>query len=271
MEREITLKDYGRVLWTGRWVLLAAAVGAGLVGLLTSLVRETTYTASSIMYLGLQLTPNSNVPVPTPFTTPVTAQKALRADTFMTQAATAANVDVERVRSGIDFTVERIPGAAGGTQPTVATIHYTDTKRATAITVANAYADAVFATVNGRYTREIGAIKTLVDSGRDRVKAIQESLDRLRAQGAAAPATVLSSLTQELSIVQLQADENAVLLAKTESISAPQIISKAESASSSAAPGRRLRSVIFGVILGLILGAIATFIWRGSPASERDG
>ena len=56
MEKEITLGDYGRVLWSGRWVVLIAAVGALLVGLVVSLARETTYTSSSIVYMGLVTT-----------------------------------------------------------------------------------------------------------------------------------------------------------------------------------------------------------------------
>jgi uncharacterized protein involved in exopolysaccharide biosynthesis len=40
VEREITLRDYGRVLWSGRWVLLVAAVVSALVGLLVSLARR---------------------------------------------------------------------------------------------------------------------------------------------------------------------------------------------------------------------------------------
>lgn len=266
MEREITLKDYGRVLWAGRWVLLAAAIGAALIGLITSFVRETTYTASSIVYLGVALTPNSFQPVSTPLTTPVTAQKVLRGDEFVKRAADGAGVDIDRVRDGVDVSVERIPGAAGGNQPTVATLRYTDTDKATAIAVTNAYAEGAFRFVDEDYQREITALTTLVDTGRDRVTTIQSTLDRLRGGGGGSEA-VLNSLVQELSVVQLQADENTVALAKTQRISRPYVVSKAESASSSAAPGRRIRSVIFGVILGLILGAIATFIWRGSPTS----
>ena len=86
MEKEITLGDYGRVLWSGRWLLLAAAVGAALVGLVTSLARHTDYTSSSIVYMGLVTTARTGVPVSTPFTTPATAQKALSADKFIHKA-----------------------------------------------------------------------------------------------------------------------------------------------------------------------------------------
>lgn len=270
MEREITLRDYGRVLWSGRWVLLVAAVTAALIGLITSLVRETTYSASSIVYLGLATTAKTGVPVPTPLTTQVTAQRVLRADQFLQAAADAAGVPVERVRDGVNFSVDRVPGAAGGTQPTVATIHYEDTDRETAIKVANAYADVVFGFVKDSYSGVLDAYQKLVDDGNARVKAIQAELDRLRRQGSAAPQSVISSLTQELSMTQLDVDDNTVSLVKTKQIEQPYVISKATSAASSGRPGQRLRSVVFGAILGLIVGVIIVFIWRGSPAGRAD-
>lgn len=267
MEQEITLRDYGRVLWAGRWVLLVAAVGAALIGLLTSVVRETTYSASSIVYLGLATTANTGVPVSTPLTTPQTAQRILRADEFIKRAADATGVDQARVRDGVSFTVERIPGAAGGNQPTVATIHYSDRNRATAVAVANAYADGVYGYVQGFYADVLDSYQQLVDDGRARIKMIRANLDRLRAAGGGTPA-VIESLGQELATVQLNVDDSALGLAKTKQIERPYIVSKATSASSSAGTGQRLRSVVFGLILGLILGAIVTFVWRGSPASR---
>jgi uncharacterized protein involved in exopolysaccharide biosynthesis len=269
VEREITLRDYGRVLWAGRWVLLVAAVGAALVGLVVSLVRETQYTASSIVYLGLATTAGTGVPVSTPLTTPATAQKVLAGDEFIQTAADAAGVDAERVRDGVRFSVERIPGAVGGNQPTVATITYRDRDRPTAIRVTNAYADGVFGFVEDNYKGVVGAYQATVDHRDRRIDQIAASLDRLRGQ-ATANATLLVSLQQELATVQFSADEATIALEKTKVIEQPRLISRATSASSSARPGQRLRSVVFGAILGLILGVIVTFIWRGSPAG-RDG
>jgi uncharacterized protein involved in exopolysaccharide biosynthesis len=269
VEREITLRDYGRVLWSGRWVLLVAAVGAALIGLLVSLARETEYTSSSIVYLGLATTAGTGVPVSTPFTTPATAQKVLAADEFIQRAADASGVDPERVRDGVSFSVERIPGAVGGNQPTVATITYTDPDRPTSIKVTNAYADGVFGYVEDYYKGVFDAYRTTVENRDRRIAEITSSLNRLRAQ-ANPNDTLLVSLQQELATVQFSADEATVALAKTKQIEQPRLISKATSASSSARPGQRLRSVVFGAILGLILGAIVVFIWKGSPTGRAD-
>jgi uncharacterized protein involved in exopolysaccharide biosynthesis len=265
VEQEITLRDYGRVLWQGRWVLLIAAVACALIGLLTTIVKQTNYTASSIIYLGLATTANSGVPVSTPLTTPQTAQRILKSDEFVKRAADAAGVDEARVRNGVSFTVERIPGAVGGNQPTVATIHYRDRDPAVAKAVANAYAQGVYDYVEGFYSDVLDSYQNLYDDGQARIKAIQANLDRLRASGGGPPA-VIQSLTQELATVQLNVDDSSLGLAKTKQIERPYIVSKATSSVSSAARSQRVRAVVFGLILGLILGTIITFVWRGSPA-----
>ncbi len=268
VEKEITLGDYGRVLWGGRWVLLAAAVGAALIGLVTSLARETRYTTSSIVYMGLVTTARTGVPVSTPFTTPARAQRALAADEFVQKAADGAGVGFDRVEDGVSFVVERVPGAVGGNQPTVATIRYTDKDRATAIRVTNAYANGVFEVVQGFYKDVLDAEQRIVDRADARITAIQRTLDQLRGQNTPATSPQLISLQQELATLQESADEAVLVLAKTRQIEQPRIISKATSAASSARPGQRLRTIVFGAVLGLILGAIVTFIWRGSPAGR---
>lgn len=268
MEKEITLGDYGRVLWKGRWLILAAAVGAALIGLVTSLTRETTYRSSGLVYLGVVTTARTGNVVPSPLTTPSTAQKALAADRFVQAAADNAGVEFDRVKDGVSFVVERVPGAAGGNQPTVATIRYTDADRATAIKVTNAYVDGVLAEVERFYEDVLTAQEQIVDRGTERITQIQRSLDALRAQNTPASAIPLISLQQEYATLQESVDEATLVLAKTRQIEQPSIISKATSAASSARPGQRLRTVVFGAILGLIVGAIVTFVWRGSPAGR---
>ncbi len=76
MDREITLRDYGRVLWTGRWLILATTVVAAIAGLLLSIASTTTYTASAELFVG-QATTVSGTPVATPDTSlPVQAVSA---------------------------------------------------------------------------------------------------------------------------------------------------------------------------------------------------
>lgn len=264
MESERTLRDYARILWAGRWVILLTTIAAGLVALLVSAVKQPTYSASSVVYMGLATTAVTGQVVPSPITTPVTAQKAIKADRYVKEAAATSGVDQERIRDGITVSVERIPGAVGGNLPTVATLRYNDRDRATAIKVVNAYATSVYGFAQTGYTGVEEAYSNLVGSVDSRVKAIQTSLDRERAKGASANQATLISLQQELSSMLLYQGDAAVRLAKTKQQEAPYIVSEATRATASRTPGQVVRSTIFGAILGLILGALATFVWKGT-------
>lgn len=270
MEKEITLGDYGRVLWGGRWILLATAIGAALVGLVISLARPTEYTSSSVVYLGLVTTSRSQNVVPSPMTTPVTALKALKSDRFIQAAADSSGVSFDRIKGGVRFAVERVPGAAGGNLPTVATVQYTDRDRATAIAVTNAYAQGVLTYVEGGYKGITDAEQQIVDTATTRIAQNQKTLDALRAKDTPETSIAIVSLLSEMATLQTSADDAALVLATSKVISQPSLVSKATSASSSARPGQRLRAVLFGTVLGLILGAIATFLRRGSPAGRAD-
>ena len=69
MEREITLRDYGRVIWSGRWLILTTTVVAALVGLALSFVASTSYTATAELFVG-QATSVSEPPCQPPARTP---------------------------------------------------------------------------------------------------------------------------------------------------------------------------------------------------------
>ncbi|MBY0396638.1 MAG: hypothetical protein K2X91_09255, partial [Thermoleophilia bacterium] len=144
MDREITLRDYGRVLWSGRWIILATTAIAAIVGLLLSFASTTRYTATAELFLG-QATTVSGVPVSTPATNPATAPTVLTGDTLVERVARQIGVSPQRVRDGVSLTAPRAPGGSVGNQPTVATITFVDEDREVARDGANAYAEAVLA------------------------------------------------------------------------------------------------------------------------------
>jgi uncharacterized protein involved in exopolysaccharide biosynthesis len=63
-------------------------------------------------------------------------------------------------------------------------------------------------------------------------------------------------------------DTNALLLAKGQEIEAPSIVSVSTTASSSGSAPNRARTVLFAAIIGLLVGIIVTFVWKGSPAGR---
>jgi uncharacterized protein involved in exopolysaccharide biosynthesis len=274
VDREITLREYGRVLWSGRWLILACTMAAVVVGLLVTVARPVTYTATARVFLGQPTTP-SGIPVSTPATNPVTAPGVLESDQLVRKTAEALGLKASRVRDAVTLTVPRTPGSSGN-QPTVATITATVSKKKDAVNIANGYAAEVLAAANSNYTGIAAVYQRRVDRLTGQVATLDKQRQnyerQLLAAGGSARetplASVLFSTTQLLIEAQNDLDDNEVFRDKAKAIEAPYLISEAERAASSGSGPKRLQTVLLALLLGLLIGALATFVWRGSPAGR---
>jgi uncharacterized protein involved in exopolysaccharide biosynthesis len=273
VDREITLRDYGRVLWSGRWLILTSTVAAAVVGLLLTFVTSTTYTATARVFLG-QATTVSGAPFSTPATNPSTAGTVLTGDNLITSVAEEIGVPPSRVRNGVTLSAPRAPGGAAGNQPTVATITFVDRDRRVAREGANVYAQAI----ERRALENFSAVFDTYARGEERAQA---DVDRLQAQIAnyqrqlqagggdqGILQSLLFSATTQLSIAQTTLTAQELNRAKAEANEKPYLVSLSESPSSSSSAPNRVRSVILAGVIGLIVGVIVTFVWRGSPAGR---
>lgn len=275
MDREITLRDYGRVLWSGRWLILAATLIAAFVGLILTFVQTTTYVAESELYLG-QVTTVSGTPVSTPATNPATAPTALTGDNLIRQVADELGVPPSRVRRGVELSAPRAPGGSVGNQPTVATIRFTDEDRDVAREGANAYAEAVLARARQGSAEVVRTYEAAVSASEADVERLQDQMTRYRAELEAGASgdraltlqSLLLSAGQQLQISTTDLAEQRLNLVKERQYGQPEIISLAESPSSSSSFPNRARTVVLAAIIGFIVGVIVTFVWRGSPAGR---
>lgn len=275
MNNDVTLRDYLRVLWSGRYLILALALIAAVIGLLTTLARPTTYTASTTVRMG-QPTTVSGVPVQTALTVPATATTVLLGDDYVGPVAQKAGVSPSVVRGAVTLSAPRVTGASAGNQPTVLTITATHGSREKAIAIANAYADVALEAVNGPFQGILNAYKAQRDAGKAQVQQLQDEVASLRRQLTQAAGTprgdslqiALLSATDQLRGARLDATTAEINLIKAKNNEAPAITSRATEAASSAAASQRVRTVVFSALVGLIIGIIATFVWRGSPAGR---
>lgn len=274
MDREITLRDYGRVLWSGRWLILATTVVAAIAGLLLSIASTTTYTASAELFVG-QATTISGTPVATPGTNPGTVTEALGGDGIVTQVAKDLGITPARVRDDVTLSAPKAPGGSVGNQPTILTIRFTDEDREIAREGANAYARIVYERSQEGFSAIIDSYKRAVAVATASVAGLEASLARYRRQLAATDdpqqqvilESLLSSTGQQLDITTTELSDQRLNLLKEQQFQ-PSIISLASSPSSSGSVGNRTRTVVFAAILGFLVGVIVTFIWRGSPAGR---
>jgi uncharacterized protein involved in exopolysaccharide biosynthesis len=274
LEREITLRDYGRVLWSGRWLILGTTVAAAVVGLLISVANPTHYTARAKVFLGQATTVGGSI-AQTPFTAAVTATDVLKGDDVLQAVADDIGVSKGRVRHDVTLKIPRPPGNLGGNQPSVLEITFTDRSRRVAEDGMAAYAQAVYGKVGRSYGQVQGAIENRLDRANRDVSRYQAQVDDLSRQlrsASQADRTILTTLLLQaqalLTTAQSSVDSNSLLLAKTKQIEQPSIVSTSGSVSSSASAPNRLRTVVFAAIIGFIIGVIATFVWKGSPAGR---
>jgi capsular polysaccharide biosynthesis protein len=275
VEREITLREYGRVVWSGRWVILACAVGAALIALALSLLATTTYTATAEVTLG-QATTIAGTPVSTPATNPATAATVLGADRLVVNVAEELDIDPGEVRSAVTLNAPRTAGGAVGNQPTLIVVSWQDTDKEAAERGANAYAREIERFMLDTNSAVVDTYAASVERARADIERLSATIDQYSRQLLANPPadarltlqSLLQAATSQLSAAQVQLADQQVALAKAQTIEQPDILSLAEDAASSAGVRNLARTVILGGIIGLILGIIITFIWRGSPAGR---
>jgi capsular polysaccharide biosynthesis protein len=274
LEREITLRDYGRVLWSGRWIILGAAVVAGLIGLVLSYASSVTYTTKAKVFLG-QATTASGVIAQTPLTSVLTAPEVLQGDDLVDGVAAKLGVSSGRIKRDVSLNVPRPPGNAGANQPSVLEITFQDRSRRVAVDGAQAYAAAVYNRLDGQYKQVQNVLLSRLRRAQQQVAIFTRQIQSYTSQIRSADATdkvILQSLLQQaqnlLTTAQASVDTNALLLAKGQEIEAPSIVSVSTTASSSGSAPNRARTVLFAAIIGLLVGIIVTFVWKGSPAGR---
>ncbi|MCB0873867.1 MAG: hypothetical protein H6531_07305 [Actinobacteria bacterium] len=271
MDNQITLRDYLRVAWSGRWLVLAATIAALVIGALLTVTRSPSFVATSRIYLG-QATTVSGVPVSTPYTNPSVAPLALANDDLTKTVAEKTGFSRSRVRKAIELTTPRISGA---NVPTILTVTATDRGQKASVTIANEYAQAVLAAASAAYDDTRAVYEDNAKRADQEVRELRAQLTRFRTQlAASSPAQFpaieasISNAMAQLDAARREASDQAVLLSKAEQIEAPQLLTQAEDGVSAHPRTRRLMTVILAGLIGFAVGLLATFVWRGSPATR---
>ena len=100
-DREITLGNVWSAIWRGKWIVVGVTVVAALVAFALTYTQDTTYTATSKVYLGQATTMMGNL-ASTPGTNPLTAATVLQGDRVVGAVAKATGLTPSTVRSRTD-------------------------------------------------------------------------------------------------------------------------------------------------------------------------
>ena len=180
----------------------------------------------------------------------------------------------KRVRKDVTLTAPRAPGGSVGNQPTIATITFQDKNRDLARRGANAYAAAVLEQAKSSSAELVSTYEQAVTAAQTDVARLQREMEGYRREllqnpaGDCGLALHAFSAQSQLSLSQTNLSEQQLNLEKERQIGQPAIISLAENPTSSSSLPNRARTVILAAVIGLIVGVIVTFVWRGSPAGR---
>jgi uncharacterized protein involved in exopolysaccharide biosynthesis len=264
VDREITIRDYLAVIWSGRWLILATTVLGLIVGILVSIAHGGSYSAAARVYLG-QPTSVNGVPLQTPLTNAQTAVSALD----MTGLADAVAQKLDRPQSAVRGHVQvgTPPGVtSGGTAPAVLNVVATTPRAADAVAVANEFAAEVVASYGAPEAQVLRSYTQQINQARAEILLLKSRIAALPATSANAVA--LTTLTQELTTAQENEATTVNTLNKAQQTEVARVLAPAHSAAPATSSPKRLQSIALAGLVGLLLGIVATFIWRGSPGGR---
>lgn len=280
-EQEVDLRAFWSRLAHRWWLPVGGAVVGVIVGILVSVGGGNVYQATALVYLGQPYTPGGGSQIGNLTTNVSTVNEIIRSEAALKEAAEASGLRVGQLRGNVRSDPVEAPGQARGVSPIVE-ITVQAPQRAKAETAADTLAAEV-----------IGAVSEYVD---DKVAVLERSFEQNTAEIAASEQRIQGALRQsqlavestELSLAErllIQANANNTLQfyeARTSNLrsnlnSIEQLLSLARNVEQSrvvepavgvrtVATSRR-NSALIGGVVGLLLGAVAAYVWE--PVARR--
>jgi capsular polysaccharide biosynthesis protein len=268
VDREITIRDYLKVAWSGRWLILATTVIGIIIGVVVSIAHNAAYSATARVGLG-QPTSVQGVPLQSPFTSSQTVASAIDVTGLADQTALVLGIPQSEVRGHVHVSTP-IGVSPTIVAPPVVIVAASNAHANTAISIANGFANQL---VQSTGTQVVQVERTLTSQAAQALvqqHQLSARIAALQAGGSSNPgdAVALATDTQLLGTAQTNAANAQLALAQVRATEAPQVLAQAYSATSSNTAPKRLQSIVLAGLIGFLLGLIATFIWRGSPAAR---
>lgn len=266
MDREITIRDYFKVAWSGRWLILATtAIGIG-VGLVVSIAHHGDYTAVAKVGLGQPTSIQGN-PLSSPLTSGQTAAGAIDVTAIEDHTAAALGVAPSQIRGHVHVSVQAGLSATQSAPPVVLVSGSTSAS-AQAVVIANEAARQVVATTGQQAAQVIQTLQTQVAQAHVQEHLLTSRLATLQGSSNPSDAVAIAADSQLLAAAQTTAANAQVQLAQVAETGSPRVLVQAWSASTTNTAPKRAQSVLLAGLIGFLVGLIATFVWRGTPAAR---
>jgi capsular polysaccharide biosynthesis protein len=268
VDREITIRDYLKVAWSGRWLILATTVIGIIIGVVVSIAHNAAYSATARVGLG-QPTSVQGVPLQSPFTSSQTVASAIDVTGLADQTALVLGIPQSEVRGHVHVSTP-IGVSPTIVAPPVVIVAASNAHANTAISIANGFANQLVQSTGTQFVQVERTLTSQATQALVQQHQLSARIAALQAGGSSNPgdAVALATDTQLLGTAQTNAANAQLALAQVRATEAPQVLAQAYSATSSNTAPKRLQSIVLAGLIGFLLGLIATFIWRGSPAAR---
>ena len=268
VDREITIRDYLRVAWSGRWLILATTAAGIIIGLVVSIAHNGSYSAVARVGLGQPTSVQGN-PLASPLTSAQTAASSLDVTALSDQTAAALGVPPSQIRGHVKLSVPAGVTATASAPPVVE-VSGSNASSHTAVVITNAFAQQVVQSTGAQVLDAERTLETQVRQAQVQEHVLSGQIAALQGSAASNPsdAVALATDTQLLTTAQTNAANAQLTLAQIRTTGAPRVLVQAYSASTTNTAPKRLQSVVLAGLIGFLVGLIATFIWRGSPAAR---
>jgi capsular polysaccharide biosynthesis protein len=209
------------------------------------------------------------VPLQSPFTSSQTVASAIDVTGLADQTAQTLGLPQSAVRGHVHVSTP-IGVSPTIVAPPVVIIAASNAHANTAISIANAFASQLVQSTGAQVVQVERTLTNQATQALVQQHQLTARIAALQSGGSSNPgdAVALATDTQLLSTAQTNAANAQLALAQVRATEAPQLLAQAYSATSSNTAPKRLQSIALAGLIGFLLGLIATFIWRGSPAAR---
>jgi uncharacterized protein involved in exopolysaccharide biosynthesis len=275
-EQDLDLGGLWSALVARWWLPVVGAILGAILGYVVSFGGTGVYSAQALVYLGQPLSPGGAGQLASLGTNPSTVRQIVASESVIRAVAARSGVSASQLRS--NTSANPAPGSftsRTGFSPLVTIKVRGGNPRRTAI-AANAFARQVVGDVSGYVTGKIVGLRARLAHDQTEAEVLQQRLVLLNKALAGKNLTTtdgliisgqLTAAEQQLGSVQQDQLAARQLLSLAQNVEASRIVTPAVAVKATARSRRNY--ILVGLLIGLIVGAVAAILWEPAARAAR--
>ncbi|MDH4346425.1 MAG: Wzz/FepE/Etk N-terminal domain-containing protein [Thermoleophilia bacterium] len=282
-EQEVDLRSAWRRLVDHWWLPVGGLILGAVLGVLVSLSGGKVWEARTLVYLGQPFTPGGGGQIQSLQTNPRTVGEIIRSQAALEQAAKDSGLRIGQLRGNVTSQAITSPGTARNLSPLVEIVVQAP-QAVKAERAAASLTDTVVTDVSVYVERKIELLDDQITNAEQQLAQIDRRIAAATEQQRIALADPSLSLSEKLlvstnsnatinnaeqrrSTVFANLNSAQQLLSLAQTVERSQVIEGA-AAKRTSATSRRTAAVV-GALVGLLLGAVAAWLWEPLAARRK--